>query len=186
MRIIYFGNNWLGWQVLKELKETGEEIAGLVVHPAERRKYGREIIETAALPPERVFDASRLREPETVAALAALNPDIGVSVLLGYILRRELLDCFPSGCINLHTSFLPWNRGAHPNVWSIVDRTPAGATLHFIDDGIDTGEIIAQSEVPVLAGDTAETLHARIQIAEHLLYPEVIRRFSVGERHSTG
>jgi phosphoribosylglycinamide formyltransferase-1 len=54
----------------------------------------------------------------------------------------------------------------------------SGCTVHHVDAGIDTGEIIAQSEVAVLPGDTAESLHARIQAAEHALYPEVIARFA--------
>jgi phosphoribosylglycinamide formyltransferase-1 len=53
-----------------------------------------------------------------------------------------------------------------------------GCTVHFVDGGMDTGEVIAQSEVPVLPGDSAETLHARIQEAEHALYPEVVGRFA--------
>jgi phosphoribosylglycinamide formyltransferase-1 len=56
-----------------------------------------------------------------------------------------------------------------------------GCTVHHVDSGMDTGEIIAQSEVPVLPGDTAETLHARIQDAEHTLYPQVIARFAKRE-----
>jgi len=56
--------------------------------------------------------------------------------------------------------------------------TKSGCTVHYVDAGMDTGEIIAQAEVPVLAGDTPATLHTRIQIAEHELYPKVIARFA--------
>jgi phosphoribosylglycinamide formyltransferase-1 len=56
-----------------------------------------------------------------------------------------------------------------------------GCTVHFVDEGMDSGEIIAQARVPVLPGDSPETLHARIQEAEHRLYPEVIGRFARGE-----
>ncbi len=180
MRLIYFGNNWLGWKVLEFLQAQGEDLAALVVHPPGRRKCGDEILAAAALPPGRVFDASLLREPATRAALAALQPDLGVSISLGYILRRELLDCFPTGCINLHTSFLPWNRGANPNVWSIAERTPAGVTLHFLDEGVDTGDLIAQERVPVEPADTGQTLYARLEQAALALFiktwPAIRRR----------
>ncbi len=165
MRIVYFGNNWLGWKVLEFLKSSGEDVAALVVHPPARRKYGGEIMAAAALPPGRIFDASSLREPATLTALSALRPDLGISISLGYLLRREMLAEFPEGCINLHTSLLPWNRGANPNVWSIARRTPAGVTLHYIDEGVDTGAILAQETVAVEASDTGQTLFARLEQA---------------------
>lgn len=163
MRLVLFANNWLGSKVIEFLRSHGADLVALVLHPATRRKCGDEILAAAALPPERIFDASRLREPDTLAALAALRPELGISISFGYILRRELLAIFPDGCINLHTSFLPWNRGANPNVWSIVERTPSGVTLHRIDEGVDTGDIIAQARVAVEPADTGATLHARLE-----------------------
>src|SRR5437868_7353950 len=147
VKILYFGNNRLGWTVLEWLKAEHEDIVGLVLHPPERRKFGDRLTQTAALEPGRIFDASRLRDAEVQRTIRELQPEIGISVLFGYILRPELLGCFPSGVINLHPSLLPFNRGACPNVWSIVDGTPAGATLHYIDSHIDTGDIVAQHRV---------------------------------------
>ena len=140
------------------------------MHPSARRKFGEQIIAAAALPPNRVFDTSRIGEPEFVGALTGLKPDLGISVSYGYILRREVLNRFPCGCINLHTSFLPWNRGANPNVWSILDGTPAGVTLHYIDNGVDTGDIVAQDEVPVEPTDTGQTLFAKLEQAAVKLF----------------
>jgi len=114
---------------------------------------------------------------------------VDLVVLAGYmrLVKQTLLQAWPRRIINIHPALLPKYPGLESWKQALTaGETKTGCTVHYVDDGIDTGEIIAQSEVPVLAGDTAETLHARIQIAEHLLYPEVIRRFSVGERHSTG
>jgi methionyl-tRNA formyltransferase len=63
----------------------------------------------------------------------------------------------------LHPSFLPYNRGSNPNVWSIVEETPAGVTLHYIDKGVDTGNIIAQKHVAVEPLDTGETLYRKLE-----------------------
>lgn len=63
---------------------------------------------------------------------------------------------------NLHTGYLPWNRGAYPNVWPLLDGSPAGVTLHWMDAGLDTGPIIAQAQVPKLPWDTAGTLGDRL------------------------
>ena len=90
-------------------------------------------------------------------AIVRLEPDIGLSVLLGYILAPEFLSRFARGAVNLHLAYLPYNRGSNPNVWSIVERTPAGATLHWMDAGVDTGDIIAQATTDVAADDTGET-----------------------------
>lgn len=172
MRIVYFGNNRLGWQVLDWLTKSEDEVAALVVHPGERRRFGEEILGAAGLPPERVFSGDSL-DGGTCAALAALKPDIGVSVLFGYILRPEVLRLFPKGIINLHPALLPYNRGAHPNVWSIIDGTPAGTTLHYIDEGVDTGDIIGQREVPVGSADTGETLYRRLERESVSLFTEL-------------
>jgi methionyl-tRNA formyltransferase len=122
--------------------------------------------------PDRVFDGSRLREPAVVAALAALRPEIGVSVLFGYRIPPDVLAIFPSDCVNVHPAYLPFNRGAYPNVWSIVDRTPAGVTIHFVDDGLDTGDIVAQRRVAVEPTDTGETLYRRLEEASLALFRE--------------
>lgn len=163
MRILFLGNNWVGWQIIRWLKEQGEEIVGLVMHPAGKRKYGKQIIDTAGVPPANIFDGSQLHNPETIEAVKALQPDLGISALFGYILRREFLDLMPSGCVNIHPALLPYNRGAYPDVWSIVEGTPAGVTMHYIDEGVDTGDVIAQRQVEVEPVDTGERLYRKLE-----------------------
>jgi methionyl-tRNA formyltransferase len=172
MRILYLGNNWVGWQVLKWLKEQGEEIAGLVIHPPRKQKYAKEILRAAGLPAAKVFDGSRLAQPEVMAAIRKLAPDIGLSVLFDYILKPEFLSIFPQGVVNLHPAYLPYNRGQYPNVWSIIENTPAGVTLHYIDKGTDTGDIIARKEVAVEPVDTGETLYRKLERASVALFRE--------------
>lgn len=172
MRIVLLGNNWVGWQILRWLKEQGENIVGLVVHPTHKQKYGEEIINSAALDSSYVFDGSRLREPEILEAIKALRPDLGISVLFGYILRKEFLDFLPCGCVNIHPALLPYNRGAHPNVWSIVEGTPGGVTIHYIDQSVDTGDVIAQREVEVEPVDTGERLYRKLEQVAVELFEE--------------
>ncbi|MEK7775438.1 MAG: formyltransferase family protein [Candidatus Zixiibacteriota bacterium] len=75
--------------------------------------------------------------------------NIGFLVSFGYrhIIKKDMLDLLPGRAINLHISLLPWNRGADPNLWSWVDNTPKGVTIHYLDEGVDTGDIIYQKEV---------------------------------------
>jgi len=162
-RILYLGNNRVAWEILKYLKSENANTVGLVVHPEDEQQFGAEITETAALAPECVFDGSELNSPPVLQSIRALRPDLGISVLFNYILQSDFLELFPLGCINLHPSFLPYNRGQYPNVWSIIEGTPAGATLHYVDAGVDTGDIIAQREVPVEAADTGESLYHKLE-----------------------
>jgi len=102
-------------------------------------------------------------------------------VLAGFmrIVGPALLAAFPHRIVNIHPSLLPKHRGlrAWEQALAAGDRT-AGCTVHYVDEGVDTGQIIAQAEVDVLPGDTADSLHARIQEAEHRLYPEVVAFFA--------
>ena len=102
---------------------------------------------------------------------------VGIVVLAGYmhLLTNTFLERFPGAVVNVHPSLLPEFPGAH----AVEDQLAAGiaesgATVHLVDDGIDSGPILAQERVPVLAGDTAESLHARIKEIEHRLLPRVV------------
>jgi methionyl-tRNA formyltransferase len=181
MRILFLGNNWVGWQIVSWLKEQGEEIVGVVSHPQERSKYGEEIIHTANVAHACVFDGSRLRQPETVEAIKALRPDIGISALFGYIIHQNVLELLPAGCLNIHPALLPYNRGAHPNVWSIIEGTPAGATIHYMDTGVDTGDIIAQRQVAVEPVDTGGSLYHKLERACVDLFSEVWASVRAGQ-----
>jgi methionyl-tRNA formyltransferase len=164
MRLICLVNNYLGWQSLEYLREQAQIVA-VVVHPPERIKLQAEILASARAAGAQIIPASDLRTSEGIERIAQLNAEMGVSVMFGYLLRSDFLGLLPKGCINLHPAYLPYNRGAYPNVWSIVDQTPAGVTLHYVDEGIDTGDIIRQKKVPVLCTDTGETLYRKLETA---------------------
>ncbi len=162
MRILYLGNNWLGYRVFKWLVSQNENIVGLATHPvdgAQPQMWTDEILEVA---PRKTYliDGSMINHDPM---LQNLNADICVAVFFGYILDDQFIQSFPHGVINLHPSYLPFNRGKHPNIWSIVDQTPAGITLHYIDKGIDTGDIIEQRMVKVEPYDTGKTLYLKLE-----------------------
>lgn len=115
-------------------------------------------------------DATATSDPLDAAALAAAKPDFLVSHGYRHILRPPVLDLFPGRAVNLHISLLPWNRGADPNFWSFVEGTPKGATLHHIDAGVDTGDLIAQREVAPAPGDTLRSSYERLQEAARALF----------------
>jgi methionyl-tRNA formyltransferase len=170
MRVLFLGNNRVGLEVLRWLKQTGTEIAGVGLHPVGKRTFGEEISAAAGLSEEKILPGNRLGDPEVLERVRRMNPDMIVSVLFGYMLKPELIRIPDRGCINLHPSLLPWNRGQYPNVWSIVEGTPSGVTLHYIDEGIDTGDIISEQEVEVEPVDTGETLYRKLEDAAIKLF----------------
>lgn len=122
-------------------------------------------------------------EPEMEIELANMLREAGVElvVLAGFmrVLHAPMLKAFPRRIINIHPALLPKFPGLE--AWKqalAADEKLTGCTVHYVDEKIDHGEIIAQREVPILPGDTPESLHARIQIAERELYPAVIAEFS--------
>jgi methionyl-tRNA formyltransferase len=164
VRLICLVNNYLGWQALDYLR-TKAEIAAVVIHPPERAKFHNEIVACAHSAGARIFLARDLGDGDALQQVRELKAKMGISVMYGYLLKKDFLEMLPLGCLNLHPGYLPYNRGAHPNVWSIVEGTPAGVTLHYVDEGIDTGDIVRQKAVAVACNDTGESLYHKLESA---------------------
>lgn len=138
-------------------------------------RAGRAAIETA------VFDAAdyESREARDAALADWLHAhDVDLVVCAGYmhLFRKPFFDVYQGRIVNTHSAPLPEFPGAHP----IEDVLAAGvaetaATVHYVDEGIDTGPVIAVEKVPVEPGDTVQSLRARVQAAEHRLLPKVVR-----------
>jgi len=108
--------------------------------------------------------------------LSARGVDLVVCAGYMHLLRPVFLGRFPGRVLNVHPALLPAFPGAHA-VEDVLAAGAAqtGATVHLVDDGVDTGAVLAQETVAVLPGDTAETLHARIRVVEHRLLPAVVK-----------
>ena len=91
--------------------------------------------------------------------------DLVVSYSYRYIIRPYILNDYKGRIINLHISYLPYNRGADPNIWSFILDTPKGVTIHHMDEGLDTGDIIAQKLVPMSADETLESSYFKLREA---------------------
>jgi methionyl-tRNA formyltransferase len=96
-----------------------------------------------------------------------INKSFNFLISYGYrfILKKEILDLFSDRAINLHISLLPFNRGADPNFWSFIEGTPKGVTIHYLDEGIDTGDIIVQKEISFvyLEDETLSSTYYKLQ-----------------------
>ena len=165
MRILLLADNKPGLYVSKYLSEENENIVGVCLHEKRYQNYGNEIIKYLNLPKEKIFEISDMKNENTYDFIKKADPDIILSIYWRYLLPEEIFSYPKYGCINYHAAMLPYNRGKNPNVWPIIENTPAGVTLHYIDKGIDTGEIIAQKEVEVEHIDTGESLYNKLNLA---------------------
>lgn len=145
------------------------------------RKHG---IETGVIDC-RGFRTKFPEESQLETAERLKSAGVELVCLAGFLrlVKRPLLDAFPNRILNIHPSLLP----AYPGLESWkqaldAGEREAGCTVHFVDEGVDTGPIILQESVPILSDDTAECLHARIQVLEHRLYPAAIRKV-IGHPH---
>ena len=130
------------------------------------------------------------REAHEKAVIAALEERaVGLVCLAGYmrLLSPVFVKRFEGRLLNIHPSLLPAFPGLHAQAQALSHGVKvAGATVHFVDDGTDTGPIVMQAAVPVSEDDREETLSERILVQEHRIYPEGIRLFAEGRLHIEG
>jgi len=138
-------------------------------------------IEAVALP-HTDYEQRIDHEKELDALLQESN--IEAIILSGYmrLLTPWFVEKWEGRLINIHPSLLPLFPGAHAHRDALAaGATISGCTVHFVDTGVDNGEIIAQGEISVLSGDDIESLQARVKMVEHILYPQAIDAFAEGE-----
>jgi phosphoribosylglycinamide formyltransferase-1 len=132
--------------------------------------------------PTAVFDAAEFesREARDVALAEWLqSQDVDLVVCAGYmhLFRKPFFDYYAGRVVNTHSAPLPEFPGAHPVEDVLAAGVPeTAATIHYVDEGVDTGPVIAAERVPVHDDDTVEALRARVQAVEHRLLPEVVKQ----------
>lgn len=144
--------------------------------------------------PATYIGPSRFRtilEPELETRLVELlrAAQVELVLLAGYmrVVKRPLLDAYPNRIMNIHPSLLPAFPGLRAWEQALAYGVKiTGCTVHFVNEGVDTGPIILQEAVPVQADDTPASLHARIQTVEHRLYPQAVRLFAEGRLQIVG
>ncbi|GAA0547327.1 formyltransferase family protein [Halorubrum ejinorense] len=113
-----------------------------------------------------------LTEPDQLDIIHQIVPEFIVSVGFDHLVPPEILSLPTEDSVNLHPSYLPYNRGKSPNVWPLIEGTPAGVTLHSMDTEFDTGDIIAQKRVETEFSDTGKILHQRLEDAQFELFTQ--------------
>jgi methionyl-tRNA formyltransferase len=169
MRVVFIGTGEIGLPVLRWLRESPEhELVGVVTQPD--KPVGREqriqappikaALDGADVP---VLQPERIKRPEAVEQVRALAPEVIVVMAYGQILPRAVLDIPPIACLNLHASLLPRHRGAAPIQSAILSGdADTGITVMYMDEGLDTGDILLKRTIAIAPDETGGSLHDRL------------------------
>ncbi|MFH1381677.1 MAG: methionyl-tRNA formyltransferase [Chloroflexota bacterium] len=183
MRIVFMGTPEFAVPVLESLLIDHYEVAAVYTQPDAVSGRGRSL---AASPVKRlalewglpVVQPSTLKEAEAVARLVAFQPEVIVVAAFGQILPQSVLDIPPHGCVNIHPSLLPKHRGASPVAASILAGDEfTGTSVMLMDRGMDTGTVLAQARIPILAQDTTGSLAAKLALVSASLLLDVLPRW---------
>ena len=190
LRIAFAGTPDFAAEHLRALLASRHEVICVYTQPDRPAGRGRRLTPSPvkALALEHglaVHQPEKLKTSDTHAPLIDADIDLLVVVAYGLILPRAVLDIPRLGAINVHASLLPRWRGAAPIQRAIeAGCRYAGATVHQVTAELDVGPILDQAVVPVLPGDTADTLAARVLTQEHLIYPRAVRRWLENTPHA--
>ena len=187
MRVLFIGTGEIGVPVLRSLLQSNErQLVGVVTQPD--KPVGRaQRIEAppikAALGESKlpILQPARIKKEEAVAEIRALAPDVIVVMAYGQILPRSVLGIPRIACLNLHASLLPKHRGAAPIQAAIVagDRE-SGISVMYMDEGLDTGDVLLQKRIEIAPDETGGSLHDRLaQIAPDALH-EALAQLEAG------
>ncbi|MEF2640386.1 MAG: methionyl-tRNA formyltransferase [Lachnospiraceae bacterium] len=186
MRAIFMGTPDFSVPVLTAMKEAGHDMLAAVTQPDKPKGRGKEMQMTPVkakalelgIP---VLQPKRVRDPEFVEQLRELKPDIMVVVAFGQILTKEVLEVPKYGCINVHASLLPMYRGAAPIQYVILNgEKETGVTTMFMDEGLDTGDMLLKTVVPITADETGGTLHDKLSAAGAELLIRTLEQMEAG------
>ena len=181
MRVVFMGTPDFSVGTLKELAKAGHEIVGVISQPDKPKGRGKNLqptpVKEAAmelgLP---VYQPKKVRDPEFIQVVRDLEPEVIVVVAFGQIIPKEILEMPKYGCINVHASLLPAYRGAAPIQWAVINGDKeSGVTIMRMDEGLDTGDMIMKTEVPLSEDETGGSLHDKLAEAGAKLCVETLK-----------
>lgn len=188
MRVVFIGTGEIGLPTLKFLRESREhELVGVVTQPdkpvGRRQKIEPPAIKAALTSNSiLVLQPPRIKQEATIAEIRTLEPDVIVVMAYGQILPRAVLEIPKLACLNLHASLLPRHRGAAPIQAAILaGETETGITVMYMDEGLDTGDILLQTPLPIAPDETGGSLHDRLGEIAPFALDEALKKLAEGD-----
>ena len=170
MKIVFMGTPDFSVNALENIVKAGHDVVGVITQPDKPKGRGGKmqytpVIEKALELGLDVYQPQRVKETEFIEKLKEMNPDAIVVIAFGQILPKAILDMPKYGCINVHASLLPKYRGAAPIQWSVIDgEKETGVTTMYMNEGLDTGDIIDKVVVPIDKKETGGSLFDKLAI----------------------
>jgi methionyl-tRNA formyltransferase len=186
LRIIFMGTPEFACPTLQILIDRGEQVVAVVTQPDRPKGRGQQTLpppvkvlaEKHGIP---VMQPVKVRHPESIEEIRALNPDLIVVVAFGQILPKALLEIPKHGCINVHASLLPRYRGAAPLNWCIINgEAETGVTTMMMDVGLDTGDMLLKKTTPIDPDEDTSSLHDRLSGIGAELLGETLDELAAG------
>ncbi len=191
MNIVFMGTPEFSVPILKMLIDEGYHVSTVVTQP-DRPKGRKQVLTPSAVKVAaesyqiRIFQPEKLKHPDAVATLRELNPDFIITAAYGQILPKSILDIPRFGCINVHASLLPRYRGGAPIHHAIMrGEQVTGITIMYMNEGLDTGDMICQSEVCIRDDDTTGSMFEKLSVAGAQLLRDTIPLLVAGKITAT-
>lgn len=172
MRYAFAGDRSISCNILRFIIKHGYEPAALLVGNKSNSSHASELINISGLEKKYIFFGNDFKTPSNIDLLREMNLDYIFGIHFPYIIPNPVLEIPKIGFLNLHPAFLPYNKGWHTPSWAILDKTPYGATLHFMAEALDKGDIIHQRELAVAIEDTANSLYQKVLKLEEKIFYE--------------
>ena len=186
MRIVFMGTPDFSVPALNALVDAGHEVAAVVTQPDRPKGRGKDVQMTPVklqaleygIP---VYQPEKVKDPAFVEILKELHPEAIVVIAFGQILSKAILDIPPYGCVNIHASLLPKYRGAAPIQWAVIDgEKETGVTTMMMDVGLDTGDMLEKTVIPLNPKETGGSLFEKLSQAGGKLILSTLEKLEKG------
>lgn len=186
MRIVFMGTPDFSVPALKALVEAGHQVIAVVTQPDKPKGRGKEVQMTPVkiqameygIP---VYQPAKVREASFVEVLQGMEADVYVVIAFGQLLPKAVLELPKYGCINIHASLLPKYRGAAPIQWCVIDgERETGITTMMMDVGLDTGDMLEKTAIPIEEKETGGSLHDKLSLAGGALILSTLKKLEEG------
>ena len=174
MNFAFAGNRQISIDILKLLITNGYGPSALLVSDKSINSDAENLIALSGLDEQHVFTNRNFKSSEAIEHLRSLDLDYIIGIHFPHIIPTELLNIPKIGFLNLHPSYLPYNKGWNTPSWAILEGTPFGATLHYMSEALDEGDIIHQKRLEVSEDDTANSLYAKALKLEYEVFKEAL------------
>lgn len=172
MRYAFAGDRHISLVILKFLIEKGDKPLALLLSDISDETSKDEMIKISGLEEQFIFRGKEFRNNENIEVLTRLNLDYIIGIHFPFIIPSSVLKIPKIGFLNLHPAYLPYNKGWHTPSWAILENTPYGATLHFMTETLDEGDILHQKRIEVEPFDTAHSLYQKVLKLEEEVFFE--------------